>query len=395
MLDVNGFDQSLATRALFLIENPPRGIDSWKSRVDALEKRYGSQTYASLLFLLTNLGFSEVEAKAHWQGIVSTWHDLNQVMAGVNLRVAVLHHFLEVQRRLRSPTILERKALQKLRDAVVLDELTQLHNYRFFRDQLDHEVKRSQRYNSSLSLLMIDVDDFKIFNDANGHEKGNHALRKLAHIFVDTVREVDVVTRYGGEEFAVILPATSKGGAFTAAEKIRANVEVTTIPGETSQPGDALTVSIGLATAPADTKDSGTLIQKADEALYSAKSLGKNRVQAYSNERREFPRFNVCLMGKLRVLYRDNAVVNTSNISQTGFLINANRWLPVGGVVHLEFQYGPQRRQLSCIGCVVWVSGRGPEYQTGIRVIHTDSAQLFEYKKFLSQIPASKRLARN
>ena len=84
-----------------------------------------------------------------------------------------------------------------------------------------------------------------------------------------------------------------------------------------------------------------------------------------------------------------------SNISQTGFLINANRWLPVGGVVHLEFQFGPQRQQLACIGCVAWVSGRGPEYQTGIKVIHTDAAQLFEYKKYLSHIPASKRLSLN
>jgi hypothetical protein len=156
-----------------------------------------------------------------------------------------------------------------------------------------------------------------------------------------------------------------------------------------------LTVSIGVATVPTDSKDAEDLIRKADDALYRAKGLGKNRVQVYSDERREFTRFNVCLVGKVKVLYRDVMTVTTSNISQGGFQINSNRWLPVGSVVQLDFNFGPQRHNMNCIADIVWVSGQGQKYQAGVKIIQADPAQFYEFKRFLHNLPGSKRLASN
>ena len=102
-----------------------------------------------------------------------------------------------------------------------MDELTRSYNFRYFK----HRIKRVRRYDRGMSLLMIDVDDFKWFNDQNGHLAGNAALKKLAGVLNKCVREVDVVCRYGGEEFTVILPTTLKNGALTAAENMRLRIE--------------------------------------------------------------------------------------------------------------------------------------------------------------------------
>ncbi|MBI5902073.1 MAG: diguanylate cyclase [Deltaproteobacteria bacterium] len=158
------------------------------------------------------------------------------------------------------------------------DGLTGLYNYRHFMETLDKEVKKSARFGRPLSLLIIDIDHFKDYNDTNGHIQGNAALKKMAEVFAGSIREVDITARYGGEEFAVILPETSLDGAVQAAERIREKVERESFPGEESQPNGSLTVSIGAASFPEAATDAANLIEAADMALYKAKSLGRNRV---------------------------------------------------------------------------------------------------------------------
>lgn len=158
------------------------------------------------------------------------------------------------------------------------DGLTGLYNYRHFMEALDKEVKKSARFGRPLSLLIIDIDHFKNYNDTNGHIQGNAALKKMADIFAGSLREVDIAARYGGEEFAVILPETPLDGAVQAAERIREKVEREEFPGEESQPGGSLTISIGAASFPEAGLDAANLTEAADMALYKAKSLGRNRV---------------------------------------------------------------------------------------------------------------------
>lgn len=161
----------------------------------------------------------------------------------------------------------------------VTDELTGLANYRHLQHRLDEELARASRYGKHLSLLMLDADDFKAFNDAYGHVTGDAALADLGSIIRSRVREVDVVARYGGEEFSVVLPETDAAGAFVVAEKIREAIELHRFVDSEGHRSCHLTVSIGLATFPTHGHDKDAVLREADDALYHAKNGGKNRVR--------------------------------------------------------------------------------------------------------------------
>jgi diguanylate cyclase (GGDEF)-like protein len=153
------------------------------------------------------------------------------------------------------------------------DRLTKLYNRRYFDEELDKEFERSARYKYSISLFMIDIDNFKKINDTYGHQKGDQVLSSIAAIVTGKMRLNDLVARYGGEEFVVILPEASSDNSANIAEKIRRQIETDS----KEKTGLQVTVSIGCASRNKnDTPES--LIKKADKALYEAKKNGKNRV---------------------------------------------------------------------------------------------------------------------
>jgi len=152
------------------------------------------------------------------------------------------------------------------------DTLTSLWNYGYFCYKLDEEIIKAKSKKNTLSVLMIDIDDFKKFNDSFGHQAGDQALKKVSAALKKCSRKIDLVSRYGGEEFAMILPNTSKKESLRIGERIRATIEKQEIHGR------SLTISVGSASFPQDTDDKENLIKKADLALYKAKSEGKNRV---------------------------------------------------------------------------------------------------------------------
>jgi diguanylate cyclase (GGDEF)-like protein/PAS domain S-box-containing protein len=175
------------------------------------------------------------------------------------------------------------KEIDKMReDAVLLsyiDDLTGIYNHRFFIQQLTMEVERQKRYPSPLSLLMIDIDYFKHYNDTNGHLAGDQALKAISILIRHGVRQTDIVARYGGEEFSAILINTRKEGAVEIGERMRRNVAETRFPNERAQPNGDLTVSIGIATFSPSVSTLTDLIREADNALYRAKKAGRNRVE--------------------------------------------------------------------------------------------------------------------
>lgn len=164
------------------------------------------------------------------------------------------------------------------------DGMTELHNFRYFELRLKEEVIRHNRTKAGLSLLILDVDHFKNYNDTLGHQAGDEVLRKLGRALKETVRENDIVARYGGEEFAVILPAVDRDGAMILAERIRSIVENTPFDSEHVQPNGKVTVSIGEASLNDDNIEYTGLIRRADLALYEAKKSGRNRVIPYKPE---------------------------------------------------------------------------------------------------------------
>uniref|UniRef100_A0A831UG05 diguanylate cyclase n=1 Tax=Geobacter metallireducens TaxID=28232 RepID=A0A831UG05_GEOME len=160
----------------------------------------------------------------------------------------------------------------------ITDPLTGLYNRRFLKRRMEEELARSIRQNLSLTVMLIDLDNFKIYNDLCGHLAGDRALKKMARILTDAARQMDVVTRYGGEEFCIVLPGTSKKESIFVAERIRREIEAEEFPHEESLPQGRLTASIGVASYPEDGTSEALLLKAADVSLYRAKSEGRNRV---------------------------------------------------------------------------------------------------------------------
>jgi diguanylate cyclase (GGDEF)-like protein/PAS domain S-box-containing protein len=172
----------------------------------------------------------------------------------------------------------EKMAQVALEQLATRDGLTGLANRRCFDDTLHAEWARALRQQQPLSLLMVDVDNFKAYNDANGHLGGDACLKRIATAVASEMRANDLVARYGGEEFAVILPNQSLKGAAIVAERIRCRVEQLNLPNRLA-PNGHITVSIGAATAIAGPdNDASALVAIADAALYRAKHLGRNRI---------------------------------------------------------------------------------------------------------------------
>ena len=162
------------------------------------------------------------------------------------------------------------------------DSLTNLINHGRFQYLLSRELKNAAKQKKPLSLVMIDIDNFKNFNDTLGHPAGDKVLINIAKILKKTCRSSDIVARYGGEELVVVLPDTNKESAWGMSERLRQAIEEFDFPGEEIQPNKNLTISLGLASFPEDAKIKGELISKADSALYQAKKAGKNRTHIYS-----------------------------------------------------------------------------------------------------------------
>lgn len=184
-----------------------------------------------------------------------------------------------VRARVRTHMTLKRKA-DLLEQIALLDGLTGIPNRRYFDDQLQREGKRSVRQGESLSVLMMDIDHFKAFNDHYGHGAGDQCLQRVAETLKGTLsRPSDMIARYGGEEFVALLPATDAMGAAEVAERLRAAIEGLAVPHEYSRTAPVVTLSIGYATYSPEEPGDGLdgLLQSADRALYSAKKAGRNR----------------------------------------------------------------------------------------------------------------------
>jgi len=165
----------------------------------------------------------------------------------------------------------------------ITDPLTGLHNRRYMEARLAEELSRSRRYDYPMSFMMIDIDDFKLYNDHNGHQAGDRALEIVAQCLRAALRKVDVASRYGGEEFSILLPQTDLHEAGVIADRIRRKISETKFPHGDAQPLGSVTVSIGLSSYSAALDSAEAVIRAADRALYHAKSHGKNRAYAYQS----------------------------------------------------------------------------------------------------------------
>jgi diguanylate cyclase (GGDEF)-like protein len=365
--DPVNFRQSLVQ----LLEAHPPREDQFLTQFEKARAE-GHPVYSQVLYILAHLSFSEHEAQRHWQKILShrTWLK-TELGRDPGLRVAILDYFVNVNQVLKNPKLIELSIYERTERSAVTDGLTGLFNHAYFLQALRREVQRSRRHAFQLSLILLDLDNFKKVNDSYGHLEGDKVLAKTAALLSETLREMDIAARYGGEEFAVILPDTARTGAYVVADRIRRRIEERFRRGRKTR---NVTISGGVATFPADAASTEDLIQGADQSLYRSKADGKNRITLASGERRRHVRMpvshRVTLDGEAS---KRKIAARTKNASEDGLLLSLKEPMPIGSNVKLLIH--PQHGQsLGMRGEVVRVEARDAEhalYDVGLR-LHGD-----------------------
>jgi len=175
-----------------------------------------------------------------------------------------------------------KELLQQTQELSITDGLTGLYNQMHFFELLDRETRKSQRHDLTYSLIIFDVDHFKNYNDRHGHLRGSETLKGIAAVMKKKFRSTDLLAKYGGDEFVIILPQTDKVGAYLAAERLRESVERQPFSGAETQPQGKITISIGLASYPEHGLTDDELLNRADKSLYFAKETGRNRTVIYN-----------------------------------------------------------------------------------------------------------------
>jgi len=221
--------------------------------------------------------FTEEEAQKHWANIVKRIEETEAKLGReISLYSAVVDYFTSDKQVFNSPVLVEIKVLRKAEELAMMDGLTGTFNRRYMDLYLRKEVNRCNRYDKHFSVMLIDVDDFKKLNDTLGHVAGDEVLQKISRIFKETIREEDVLCRYGGEEFLIIMPETDSESAIRLFERIQQRLLITDMYKQ-----HGVTVSAGCANYTAHADNLIDLLRCADIALYKAKQNGKNQAVKY------------------------------------------------------------------------------------------------------------------
>ncbi len=248
--------------------------------------------YVELLFHLTYRRFPESEADALWKGIMGHKAKLERALGRkVGFRVAAIEYLEGEKRILRGVRLIARPEFESILSFVHIDEVSGVYSRRYFNDRLAEEVGRARRYGNPLTLLLLDLDAFKLVNDRCGHVVGDATLRQIGRLLKETTRQTDAVCRFGGDEFALILPETDASAASVTGERIRKAVSSFSVPvspeginGIDIPDAPKLTLSIGGACYPANCEEAEELVALADQMCLEAKRAGKNRVHVAASE---------------------------------------------------------------------------------------------------------------
>lgn len=263
------FCSQTAERGLEILDNSPVSIVicdiylpgmSGFEFIESVVRKYNLEIITITGYAETNNFIKSIEYGA--SDFMAKPVDMKELLC--RIRKAELVHDLKVKNA---------KYLQILKTLAITDELTNLYNYRKFIDDLNDECARSTRYNISLSLIYFDIDDFKIFNDTYGHQLGDKVLQEISKVIHKNLRKQDTGYRYGGEEFAIILPETNTQNAAIVASRIMADIKLITIGDKTYN----IAISVGI-TKFISSMETQEFIKRGDEAMYVSKRNGKNQI---------------------------------------------------------------------------------------------------------------------
>ncbi len=326
------------------------------SELKNIINKHGPVACQMIFQLLASLELNEEKAGEYWQKVLEHRDILSTSLNRKVDLLPTLCDFLSLYTdSLHTPKIIEANTFTKIIEEVNHDSLTSLFNRPYFDEIFEQNLSLAKRYNTDLSLLFLDVDDFKEINDTYGHSTGDEALQKIAEIIIEEKRDSDIAARYGGEEFVLLMPHTENLSGFVLGERIRRRIEkqMLTTHGKVYQ----LTISGGLASFPVNANDSRSLLNQADSALYLAKGAGKNTISLFKEEKRRYLR--VKFDKSIRIKELGFSPVHTfsgtgKDICIGGILFQNDHTFPIGSRIQVSIPL-QDKAPLLLIGTVVRV----------------------------------------
>jgi diguanylate cyclase (GGDEF)-like protein len=320
-------------------------------RVDELAKVFGNSVYKEMLLVMTGKHFGAELSERYWRGAVNHCHKIfKPEFAKRGFRPALMDYLRFFAGELSDPRIIEGEYLYNITRSSVTDGLTGLYNQTYFKKVLEKTIDNQRRMiDNAFALVLLDLDYFKQYNDRCGHLEGDEALRVCAEIILKNLRDGDIAVRYGGEEFALLLPGLERHSAFTVAERIRKGIEKHNFPKQELMDDGNLTISGGISVFPDSGVTPNEMINAADKELYRAKER-RNCIYSFSEDRRRNPRRPVKSLVEYAsfdgALYRPAL---STDISEYGMGLGCETMLEEGMTLSLRLArpYWPENIHLS------------------------------------------------
>jgi diguanylate cyclase (GGDEF)-like protein len=385
-------DDQLQSALSEIFEAPHMPIGEVGQTLSSLAQAHqDKEVYRNYFYLLTHLEFEEADAVRHWNEF-KDYHTRFEKDLGypIDTRITTLSYFINENKQLINPKIIEMKVFQSTQDKVILDELTSLYNYRHFRQRIVAEMQGAVDREEMLSLIIIDIDNFKHINDDYGHLAGDGILRQIATLMKSEISNRGETFRYGGEEFAVIIPRAGKQEVYDITNKLCEKIAEHAFINENSAPRHqmSVTASLGIAAYPQDCDNSDSLIENADKALYSAKGSGKNIVCLYSENQRRTKRLDLSVRGELSSFRASTVNIRTLNVSKGGVRFFCERELPRDSVVELKLDLADNKKDTVTVLCRI--INRNPDVDAfvyGAEVVQINKRDRVRFNRFVDSIP--------
>jgi len=344
-------------------------------------------TYSIFFNILTHLDLKPEIAQACWRQILTHRQDMGHKLGReVNLRTVICDYFCSIDKTFKNPVVVEIHVFENHLNSLKFDSLTGLYTRTTMEETLRREISRARRYENDLSVLFLDIDNFKTVNDSFGHLAGDMVLKEISRITMEEIRGEDAAARYGGEEIVLVLPDTGKVEGLILGERIRRKVESMNLIYEGRE--IFVTLSGGLATFPIDAQNAIHLLKCADSALYRAKESGKNTVSVYSHDKRRYLRVNFFSPIHVQQLGFADPIVDLygqgKNISVAGILFESPTVIEIGTKVQLQISLNEKEGPLWIIGTIVRVESLDSDrYDIGVAFLELDKTAKNEISRYM------------
>ena len=344
--------------------------DIFINDLNSIIEQHGIAACKTIFQVLTSLELPIEKAAEYWRKVVRHREEMMAALhRDVGLVPALCDFLSSSPDHFQRPKIVEESDFARVIEGTTHDSLTALFNRPYFDQIFEQNLSLARRYNTDLSVLFLDVDDFKDVNDTHGHQVGDTTLQNIARIIQQEKRDSDVAARYGGEEFVLLMPHTENIHAFVLAERIRIRIEEQELNANGTP--YRVTISGGLASFPSNARNAQELLKKADSALYLAKGAGKNNISFYREEKRRYLRVKFSQPIKIKDLGFNNTLSYdgmSKDICIGGILFENNDPLPIGARIQLSVPIKDDE-PLLLIGTVVRVEAfKENHYDIGMTI---------------------------